>query len=75
MMKKKVWIAASKKGQIRVFTSYPVRDEHFGIFCGESIGCISMLVMLFESDGLELPNLTWKDEPVELEISISVCHG
>jgi hypothetical protein len=28
--------------------------------------------MIFEADGLELPNLTFKDEPVELELSIGV---
>lgn len=74
-MKKEVYIAASKSGQIRVFTSFPERNESFGVWVGDSVGFISSLVMLFEADGLELPHLTWKDEPVELEISISVCHG
>ena len=74
-MKKEVYIAASKSGQIRVFTSFPERNESFGVWVGDSVGFISSLVMLFEADGFELPHLTWKDEPVELEISISVCHG
>lgn len=74
-MKKEVYIAASKTGQIRVFTSFPERNESFGVWVGESVGCVSMMVMLMESDGFELPELKWSDEPVEMEISIRICHG
>lgn len=74
-MVKKVWYAVSGKGQGRIFTTYPVRDDHFKVWLAESVGCISMTVMLFEADGMELPNLTWKDDPVELEISISLSHA
>ena len=73
-MKKEVYIAASKTGQIRVFTSFPERNESFGVWVGESVGCVSMMVMLMESDGFELPELKWSDEPVEMEISINICH-
>ena len=67
----RIWYAVSGKGQGRIFTSLPVRDEHFKIWCAESVGCISMAVMLLESNGeLELPVLSWKDEPVELELTI-----
>lgn len=75
-MVKKVWYAVSGKGQGRIFTTKPERDEHWKLWLAESVGCISMTVMLLESEGvIELPHLTWKDEPVEFEISISVCHG
>jgi hypothetical protein len=75
-MSRKIWYAVSGKGQGRVFTSKPERDEHWKLWLAESVGCISMTVMLLESEGvIELPHLTWKDEPVELEISISLCHG
>lgn len=74
MNKKKIWLACSKKGQIRVFTTCPVRDDHWGMWLGESVGCISTLFMLFESDGMEIPPLTWKDEPYAMEISITPCH-
>jgi len=70
-MKKEVYIAASKTGQIRVFTSFPERNESFGVWVGESVGCISMLVMMMEADGMELPDLKWSDEPVELKLSLS----
>ena len=70
-MKKEVYIAASKTGQIRVFTSFPERNESFGVWVGESVGCISTLVMMMEADGMELPDLEWSDEPVELKLSLS----
>jgi len=69
-MVRKLWYAVSKGGQGRVFTSLPVRNEHFGIFEGESIGAVSTVFMLFESEGLEVPDIKWKDDPVELELSI-----
>lgn len=71
-MKKKIYIATSKTGQMRVFTSVPERDQHFGIWCGDSVGCISMVFMLFESDGMHVPNQKWDDDPIELELSITV---
>ena len=75
-MVKKVWYEVSGKGQGRIYTTKPERDEHWKLWLAESVGCISMTIMLLESEGvIELPHLTWKDEPVELEISISVCHG
>lgn len=71
-MTKKLWYAVSRKGQGRVFTTCPVRDEHFGVWLGASAGCISTTFMLFEADGLELPNLKWGDDPVQLELTINV---
>ena len=70
MNKKKIWLACSKKGQVRVFTTCPVRDDHWGIWLGESIGCISTLFMLFEADGLEVPNINFNDEPRKYTITI-----
>lgn len=71
-MKKKIYIATSKTGQMRVFTTMPEREEKFGIWVGESVGCISMVFMLFEADGLQIPKQKWSDDPIELELSISV---
>jgi len=67
----KIYYAVNGKGQGRIFTSLPERDQHFKIWCAESVGCISMTAMLLESNGeLELPELTWRDDPVELELTI-----
>lgn len=70
-MEQKIYYAVNGRGQGRIFTSKPERDEHFKIWVAESVGFISMAVMHFESEGFELPELTWKDEPVELKLSIS----
>lgn len=70
-MEMKLWYAVNGKGQGWVFTTKPERDEHFKIWCAESVGCISMLVMMMEADGMELPDLKWNDEPVELKLSLS----
>lgn len=55
-----------------MFTTKPERDEHFGVWLGESCGCISATFMLFEADGMEVPDIKWKDAPVEFEISIGL---
>ena len=73
-MRKKIWYAVSKKGQGRVFTTCPVRNEHWGVWEAESVGCISMLFMMFEADGLELPDLKWQDDPVAMENTMELCH-
>ena len=57
---------------MRVFTTLPEREEAFGIWVGESVGCISMVFMLFESDGMEVPNQKWSDDPIEMELSIQM---
>jgi hypothetical protein len=67
----RIWYAVNGKGQGRIFTTLPVRDQHFKVWCAESVGCISMTAMLLESEGeLKLPELKWSDEPVELELTI-----
>ena len=70
---KKLWYAVSGRGQGRVFTTKPERDDHFKVWLAESVGCISMTVMLLESEGLiSFPDMTWQDDPIELELSITV---
>lgn len=66
-----LWYAVSKSGQGRVFTSLPERSEPFSCWVGESVGAISTVFMIAEADGLQVPDIKWKDEPVELELSIN----
>lgn len=71
----KFYYAVSGRGQGNVFTSYPVRDEHFKLWKGHIEGCVSSLVYLMSANGdIELPPLTWQDEPVAYEITISKDH-
>ena len=65
-----VYYAVSKRGQACIFTSVPVRNEHFGIWEGNMDGCISSVVSFFEADGFEMSPLTFKDEPMKLRLSL-----
>ena len=69
-MVKELFYAVSRKGQGRVFTECPKRDERLGVWVGESAGCISMTVMIFESDGYVLPRISWDDEPIGMKMSL-----
>lgn len=68
----KLWYAMSKKGQGRVFTSLPVRSEPFGCWVGDSVGAVSTVFMLMEAEGMAVPDLKWKDEPVEMTLTIKI---
>lgn len=65
----KIWYALSKTGQGRVFTTCPERNEHFGIWVGESIGCVSTLFLLLESEGFIPPAIKWSDAPVAITLT------
>ena len=68
----RIWYAVNGKGKGRDYTSIPVRNDHWKLWEAESVGCVSMTVMLLESNGeLVLPDLKWDDDPVELELSIT----
>ena len=73
MKDKHLFYAVNGCGQGCVFVHRPYRDEHLKIWVGEMDGLYSSLVMQFESEGFELPVLRWRDEPVELELSLKVC--
>lgn len=67
----KLWYAVNGKGQGRIYTSDPVRNEYWKLWEAESVGCVSMVTMLLESnEELVLPELKWTDDPIELELSI-----
>jgi hypothetical protein len=70
-MVKDIFYAVSRKGQGRIFTTMPKREERLGVWVGESVGCISMLVMMMASEGFQMPRLTWDDNPVKLTIELN----
>lgn len=69
-MEKELWFAVNKSGQGSVFVERPERDEHFCVWTGTIVGCISSVLSLLESEGLKLPSLKWKDEPARLMLRI-----
>ena len=60
-MDKYLYYAVSGSGQGCLFTTFPVRDDHFKIWCGEKITSYMMTVCQLESEGFELPALKWSD--------------
>ena len=69
-MKKELWYAVNKDGRGNVFTSLPVRNDSFGIWEGAMESCFSGVVAVFVADGLNLPYITYKNEPIRLVLSL-----
>ena len=69
-----VYYAVGGSGQGCIFTDKPERDGKRHIWLGQSFGAINFFVAFMESEGLELPPITWKDKPVELHITIEVVR-
>ena len=75
-MKKKLWYAVSGSGKGCVFTTYPVRDDHYKVWKGEIVGMYCDIVCQFEAEGLlSLPVLSWKDEPIAIELKLNVINA
>ena len=74
-MDKNLYYAVNGSGQGCVFTTFPVRDNHFKVWCGDQISCYTMAVSQMESDGLELPALKWSDEPIKIKLSAEICNS
>ena len=74
MKSKKLWYAVSKRGHGMVYTTKPDRHEFLGVLRCNIEGCYCSVVADMEASGfLRLPQLTWNDEPVELNLTIT--HG
>lgn len=72
MKAKKLYYAVSRRGQGVVFTDQPERNDKLGIWCGRIEGCYSSVVCDMAAEGLlELPDIAWNYEPVELKLTIS----
>lgn len=71
-MKKELWYAVNRDGRGNVFVSLPVRNEQFGIWEGDIIGCFTSVVDFFVSEGLALPYITYKNEPVKFVLSLDL---
>ena len=66
-----LYYAVNATGQGMVYIGRPYRDDHFKCWLGHIVGCISMVVSLFEADGFELPPLKWSDEPIKLNLTLA----
>ena len=69
-----LYYAVNASGQGVVFTDKPVRDSHRKCWQGTIIACLAITVGMMEAYGeIELPVLKWNDEPVEIELNLSLC--
>lgn len=69
-----LFYAVNRSGTGCVFVSAPERDEHFKCWKGEMLGFVNTTVSFMEAEGMiELPDLKWSDEPVRLELNVSIC--
>ena len=69
---KTLYYAVSRRGQGNIYTEKPEREEHFGIWAGHIEGCYQSVVSDMECEGVvELPDIRWEDDPVELKLTIT----
>lgn len=67
-----LWCCANASGQHLVFLEKPKRDERFCTWLGTLLPSFQIIVGYFIANGLDIPDLTWLDEPVEIELRINV---
>ena len=67
-----LYYAVSGTGQGIVYQGRPFRDDHKKCWLGHVVGCVNMVVSLFEANGFELPPLKWSDDPVKLSLTLAL---
>nr|DAP88751.1 MAG TPA: hypothetical protein [Caudoviricetes sp.] len=58
-MENKLWVARDKSGNLYAYNSKPERDCDYGIWFSD---------LYFTIFPALLPDLTWEDEPIEVEL-------
>lgn len=71
-MKKELWYAVNKDGRGNIFTSLPIRNNHFGVWQGTMESCFSGVVSVFDAEGLSLPGITYDNEPHKILLTIEL---
>ncbi len=67
-----LWYAVNGSGQGRVFVTQPVRDERRRIWVGGiNLAALRFIDFLETDCSFPLPDITWKDESVQISISAS----
>ena len=65
-----IWYCSDSKGQMQFFLEPPERNAKFGTWVGQVLPCHHVIIGYFTLQGLELPILSWFDEPMKLQLSI-----
>lgn len=68
-----IWYAVNGSGQGMVFASQPERNEKRRVWMGEISSAVLRFFDWLETDcSLELPDITWRDEAVPMEMTMSI---
>ena len=73
MKQLKFWYAVNGTGQGVVFISKPIRNEHRRIWVGDISICVTRFIDWLETEsmiGFVLPNISWNDDCVEININV-----
>lgn len=70
-MNKTIYYAVNRDGQEVFFISLPERAERLGIWVGNVAPYISRTILVMVEEGFHLPEISWKNDPVALKLSIS----
>lgn len=71
-MNKELYYAVNASGKGFIYTTYPTRDEKRNIWLGTISTVYTEIVSRLSFEGFEHPNLTWKDNPIKLNLTLSV---
>ena len=66
-----VFVCCDANGQYRVFKDMPTRDNDRKKWTGEKDSYAQVALYYLEGLGIAMPDLTWKDEPMKVEIAVN----
>lgn len=70
-MKISIYYCVNKSGQGCVFTSYPVRDGKRLVWLGRAVLSVTRFMDYLETGlGFKFPDISWSDDPVQIDINI-----
>lgn len=64
------WIAADRDGRIFMYVEKPIRDKIFWITSDTDTHDYQEMANIFNMFDIDDFNLTWEDEPIEVEIGL-----
>ena len=71
-MKISIFYCVNKSGQGCVFTTYPTRDEKRLVWLGRAVLSVTRFIDYLETGlGYKLPDISWNDDPVKIDINIT----
>lgn len=66
-----VFYAVDESGQGKIYKELPCRDTYSGKWNGSSDSLLPSIFWRLEYFGFRLPDISWKDNPVTLKITMT----